>query len=81
MSSKIRGNNHVQLNPHISMYKSIATNLCPQENCYASPERTTGGNAIATVTVTATSPRPTTHAPRIPGAMRIAVRDAGCRQA
>jgi hypothetical protein len=69
MRSNTRECNHVRLNPHISMYKSkFATNARARKD----GQRRRRNDA--TVAVTAA-----THAPHVPGAMRIAVRDAGCR--
>jgi hypothetical protein len=53
MSSNARGSNHVQLNPHRSMYLTYLPQM-------RASTQANGGNAIAAVTVTAT-----THAPHI----------------
>ena len=71
ISSNTRGCNHVQL--LTLTYRCTKVNL-PEMPRAGLTRTANGGNA--TVAVTAA-----THAPHIPGAMRIAVRDAGCRQA
>ena len=69
-SSNTRGCNNVRLDPQ---YRCTKTNR-PQMPGLA--RTANGGDATVAVIAAAA-----THAPHIPGAMRIAVRDAGCRLA